>query len=415
MPSHPESTPILDPRAPPPSRRLPDELVLLVIECCDEVDNYSRRGTLAKMCRVAKGYKEAAERRLYRSVILAAGEDGQDQDHEPSPLQTLVERPLLRLHFKEVELHLNRRQVRRAGVAALLRDLPSVEALVVEADTQPGVRALLAQPALRLRRFETYFSEDLAATIDAHPLVFANLERLDVGSTYRSAAMRFSQPVPPVRSLRIREVTDVAALEGLCAALGTTLVSLRIPFFFRTERRPFHFGRLPKLERITMTRGAGVETSQARLDDIISTMRSMATLPSLAALELRDALLISALAPEGLLLPGMDPDSSSVGAPQEEVPLSLSKAILSAVPSQIRHLSLVGTCLRTDDVVAYLLGPRRPPKLETLGLGGDLDRTLGEALRDRGGAAGGPCGALADTLERADIQVVSVDELGDEW
>ncbi|TNY18361.1 hypothetical protein DMC30DRAFT_403280 [Rhodotorula diobovata] len=394
---------------PPAPRPLPDDLVLLVIECCEEMDHYDRQDTLAKMCRVAKRYREAAERRLYRSVNLAGGTGLLGHDHDPSPLQTLVKQARLRVHVREVELLLDRRQVRRAGVAALLRNLPNVEALVVEIDTQPGVRALLAQPALRLLRLEADFSEDLAATIDAHPLVFANLERLDVGSICKPAAVRFSQPVPPVRSLRIQEVADVATFEGLCAALSTTLVSLRIPFFPAQERRPFHLGRFPKLERIEMDSSAMVASFQAQLEDIISTMRSMATLPSLAALELRGTLLVSATAREGSLLPEIIPAS------QEEVPSSLSEAILDAVPSQIRHLSLVGTCPRTDDVMAYLLGPRRPPKLETLGLGGDLDCTLGKVLRYYGGAVGGPYGALAATLERADIQVVSVDELADEW
>ena len=149
------------------------------------------------------------------------------------------------------------------------------------------------------------------------------------------------------------------------------------------------------------TLGIDAVTAPSFVDMIPGIVRTLESLEWLAHLQ--------SLTLEGCVEAWQDrtPAGRSTGrilASQADIPPSTND-ILLAVPPQIRRLSLLTPCLRTDDVARYLLGISRPPNLELLQAG---DR-LGRSLRKMLGGGAGPFRGLAGALARAGIKVAIVE------
>ncbi|TNY21327.1 hypothetical protein DMC30DRAFT_395293 [Rhodotorula diobovata] len=398
-PRSPTTTPPPAPRPLPP-RRLPDELVVMIIEWCGHVTLRMRKRTLAALCRLAKRYKAAAERVLYARVWLVAqggyrGPSAPIYD-EPGELDTLVKQPRLRALVKTVEMRIEPGATSDARVAAVLRDLPNVEYLIVGMESHYAAGLLITQSASRLRELSV---EGQGRVVDRIVHLHAralsgSLKRLSLDRLGAGFSRPNTEAVSGLKALVVFEEANSAGLVAATAASRDDLVSLRLPF--PKLREPYdltHYRNFAYLELRCFNVGHAFEERAA----LISTIESTSALPSLSFLKL------DGHAPDDTSCPGCRRVDAQLGRQARMLPLS--KAIFDAIPSQIRHLSLGGSFLRADILAAYLLGPLRPPRLETLQLSDDIGRAFSEILRDGSEGSGGPFGALAGALERVGIEV----------
>ncbi|BGP50545.1 hypothetical protein JCM10450v2_006464 [Rhodotorula kratochvilovae] len=160
--------------------RLPDELVLMIIETCDYLE-MDREKTLAALCRLAKRYREGAERLLYSRVELQP--HGQGHPGVPgTALHTLARRTTLRPYVNSVDLNIERKYAQDADVWGVLQDLPNVEEISLHLlfDTMPASDRFLGQRNIHLRGLRVQGHPSiLRELMQRHPAAFAALTRLD--------------------------------------------------------------------------------------------------------------------------------------------------------------------------------------------------------------------------------------------
>ncbi|BGP50509.1 hypothetical protein JCM10450v2_006428 [Rhodotorula kratochvilovae] len=87
-----------------PVATLPDELVLMIIDTCDRLEK-DREKTLAALCRLAKRYREGAERVLYSRIELRPG--SRVPVAPRTALHTVVHETRLRPHVKWLGLFID--------------------------------------------------------------------------------------------------------------------------------------------------------------------------------------------------------------------------------------------------------------------------------------------------------------------
>ncbi|GAA5895474.1 hypothetical protein JCM8208_005244 [Rhodotorula glutinis] len=383
---------------------LPDELVLNILErvAAPEPDETPRthklrRQTLVALCRLAKRFVADVKRKLYVRVTLRLV---LSRNVERGSVQFVLARePYLRKVVKAVHLAGNPAAVDDPSVRELLGGLVNVEDMSVGDLGVAAIEVLRAMPARQLCRLQAPTGYQVVKLLDMRRAraILSGVTHLSL--TYDVAGLSPALVyLPSLQTLVVCGTTFVGpGLEQLAEstnAVRQQLVSIRVPI------RAFGWWayNLSIYDNLThFTLGIDAVTAQS-LDEVIP--RIVRSLESLA----RSANLQS-LTLEGCVESWRDrtPDGRRTGrllATQDDIPRSTND-ILLAVPPQIRSLSLLTPCLRTDDVARYLLGPSRPPHLDTLRAGDRLGRSLRKMLD--GGV--GPFRALARELERAGITV----------
>lgn len=393
------------PRSPLPPRRLPDELVLMVIESCNGLKG-RRAPILAALCRVANRFKAAAERALYSSVALETDADGQIDDR--TPVGAILHRPHLRPYVKRVTYWQGNADWRNEALYDLVGALPNVDEFAGAMSRDPLTLGLWEQPEVRMKVLQMQNWDDgVTDMMRANPHAFSTLKRIWI--------VRFGEDddepsaLPPsvtsVEDFRIDYTADWSMLTDFTAPFRTGL--RRLSLSMGSDLEDCNFAEYPRLEHLEL-RVKYVSTTDhaASISDLVAAVRSAASLPSFSSFAIQGVLMFADL--------GRSSESPDSAAGQR---LSLSIArrrlleattdLLDALPSRLEHLSLVTDCIHAGDLAAWPLGASRPSALRTLRIGGAVGYGLGGILRDD--AAKGPYGALAGTLERAGVGVTTVE------
>ncbi|TNY23789.1 hypothetical protein DMC30DRAFT_280066 [Rhodotorula diobovata] len=391
-------------------RRLPDELIVEVIEWCDRLADM-RTATLASLCRVSKRYQEAAERRLYSGINLqdaVLGSGRSAKVRKRSAVGTLMRQARLRPLVKA--LYVTRDEDAETDLfAGLLGKLTNVEE--VDCQCRAGclqkLSDLLAHGNVRLRAIRVpAWDDNLQAVVRNHPHVFSALERVCL--TWPTANLTMPALAPSLRALHISLDGSATFAAALAASCRDTLVHLRIPIPRSGQTHDFAGFRHLQSLVLAVTAELGAIGWGEAAPHLVLTLHSMAALTSLRSFAVEGRLVITRplWGPPGEFAP----IGSAVTNPAEFP--SSSKRILAAIPPQIRHLSLVTSCFLADDVAAYLRSTDRPRELATLRIGDEVGRGVAGILGD----STGPFGSLADTLARAGVDVTTVgpfDKMGE--
>ena len=398
-----DSPPATPPAAPTPRppRRLPDELVLLIVEWCAYFeDNDERKRTFAALCLVSRRYKPAAERHLYSRLTLTS-EVLDKGATVTSAAQTLARRPELRQHVKSaafdeigpsfVEEH--------TSVAALFLLLPNIEELVKPYWDSPALACMLTSAQARIRRLVVdRFDIDADMVLDAHPQVFSALRELRVERLDEAAWYELPRSLRCIKTLAFEHTVhadNIMWLDQNETFFPPDLKTLSFPLRLVGDASSA-LDDCQQLHQLGVVGEASVSEYAAALPQLVKLLD--ATPPSVLSISIDARLRIYA------------PDSEGrVATEQDVLPVlipSASTNLLGAIPLDIEHLSLVTNCFRAVDVAIYLLSTRRPRALKTLRIGGDVARGLGWILYGEG--VTGRYAALRGQLERDGVVVTSV-------
>ncbi|KPV73162.1 uncharacterized protein RHOBADRAFT_46268 [Rhodotorula graminis WP1] len=367
----------------PRPARVPDELVLMVVDWCDKLGK-DRLKTLSALVRLAKRFNNDVERRLYSRVTIS-DELSMEPSSHGAVRYVLVRRPSLRRLVQAVELS-SLRRYRSGGavdgvVAQVLGDLPAVSEITCHWDADVL---------------------DLFSLIRDRPAAFATLHSLRAQTAY----LLYGMPTFGFRiGLKTLELTDIEGNRQLGALTSSfanilTRLSLSVSASVATCDPALY----PSLQHLSLS-SDDVELDMVRraTSAVVTFLKAAATSASLLSFEWQ-----CTIAPSDGGVPSDEAD------PTPAAPFPITNAILAAVPRQIRHLSLLTDCFAPADVAAYLGDDaQRPPHLATLRIGGALGRGLGRILGGEGEVGGeggeGSCGALAGVLERAGVEVTTVE------
>ena len=384
----------------PPPRRLPDELILMVVDWCDKLVK-GRLETLAALVRLAKRCKVEIERRLYSRVVL--------EDEHKAPyssagaiLEVLIRRPSLRQFVRAVELvHVapDDGQV-DDRVAQVLGDLSAVDDLFCRYGTTEVSRIILSNPLVRLRRYRTWdHAADMVDVVHDYPAAFSTVDTL---------VLHAFVGLPLCRPDVFSGVTHLALTY---AHAQQALVRFTSPFAARLTRLELDIEAclmMHDLSAYPSLRHLGLSCDEIDIDRFREAVPGAIAFVGAAA---NSACLVS-LEWRCMVVPRYK-FRATIMRPRGPLPEG-TKAILSAIPRQIRHLSFLTNSFEVPDVAAYLVDDaQRPSQLTTLRIGGALGRGLGRILDGEVGdevtGAEGSCGALAGVLERAGIEVTTVE------
>ncbi|GAA5910093.1 hypothetical protein JCM8208_000953 [Rhodotorula glutinis] len=361
-------------------RRLPDELVLMILDWCRHL-KYKRESTLAALCRLSKRYHKDGERLLYTHVELLR--DG-------SVLKPLTVRPWLRRHVKSVYVGIEGQDLEDARVASVLANLHNVE-VVCGQPSEEAIRLILSHPRVRLASLELDLDSMSAPKIFmdcAKALSSLRELRTDVVSDLielPAAALRH------LKTLYIETYCDGLMFDRDMAPSLGQLDDLTWPVLSDSEidLAPFpHLERL-QLRIVSVPHAVGRDAFERRAG------KGLVQLLEKAGSRTR----LIHLAVQGTVQVRLLDDRLSTNPAHF---FGQSSTILAALPRHIQYLTLDTNCVRPTDFAAYLLDPaRRPPGLRRLQVGNEVGLGLMALLR----GVGGPYGALAGELERAGIEV----------
>ncbi|KPV73502.1 uncharacterized protein RHOBADRAFT_45465 [Rhodotorula graminis WP1] len=377
------SDPALPARAP---RRLPDELIVMVVEQTRDWDYESN----AALCRLAKRFQAPAERILYEHVGLDNAPSERERDIV-SALHTLVHYPRFRPYVKSVLLSINGATIADVApeVLNVLCHLPNVEHVKISvASTCPSaLPLLLLQPTCRLRSFETrYWSATMLQWVRDYPHAFAILEEL---SSEDASALVAAQACPAVKRLAISMVdhedarwwaSAAASVEDRLTSLTLAVESHDLLHFVRD------FSGFRRLEELVLylVYHPHPEQVASAIEVIVEVLRSLPRSSGVTSLELSVTVDVE----------------RPTGASSSSLPVEVTDILLS-LPPKLHTLILNTNAIRPVDLATYLLSSLRPPALRTLRVGGELGTGLRALIDD----ADGVHGALAGELERAGIEV----------
>ncbi|KPV73592.1 uncharacterized protein RHOBADRAFT_45553 [Rhodotorula graminis WP1] len=345
-------------------RRVPEDVVFKVIECCDDLA-HNRTATLLSLCRLSKRYRPLAESLLYSHVSLCA----YNGVRSGTALHTLLWYPRLRASVKSVKLGLDDAAlVQEPAIALLLGDLHNVDA--IETDyIGMALLKLLSSPRVRIRRFKTWPG------------------RASVLSP-REKSTRLS--------LAVDEHLDPGLFGPLTAPFVHQLVGLRLPLWH--DLAGLNLGACYRLEHLTFAvspiRGAAPYDSVFQAAVVALGVAS--SLPFLKSFAVSGTLSVFNPMRSASL------DRFEPMRPHQVAPTA--KTLLYAIPRQIQHISLVTNAFHPADVAVYLMSSYRPAGLRTLRVGDEVGHGLGEIRRDETG----PHGGLRAALEAAAVEVTTV-------
>ncbi|GAA5922108.1 hypothetical protein JCM3775_003493 [Rhodotorula graminis] len=373
-------------------RRVPEDVVFMVIECCDNLA-HNRTATLSSLCRLSKRYRPLAESLLNSHVSLCA----YNGVRSVTALHTLLWYPRLRASVKSIKLGLDDTAlVQEPAIALLLGDLHNVDA--IETDyIGMALLKLLSSPRVRIRRFKTWaWSSEYAGLTWTHPAAFSTLERLD--ATYvASAGVLILREKSTRLSLAVDEHLDPSLFGPLTAPFVHQLVGLRLPLWH--DLAGLNLGACYRLEHLTFavspTRGAAPYDSVFQAAVVALGVAS--SLPFLRSFAVSGTLSVFNPMRSASL------DRFEPMRPHHKV-APTAKSLLSAIPRQIRHLSLVTNAFHPADVAVYLMSSYRPAGLRTLRVGDEVGNGLAQIRRDETG----PHGGLRAALEAAAVEVTTV-------
>ncbi|GAA5920833.1 hypothetical protein JCM3775_003969 [Rhodotorula graminis] len=386
-------------------RRLPDELIFIIIEWCAYLEgDRERERTFAALCLLSRHYKPAAERHLCSRVTITGKVHAQGI-FVSSAAQVVARRPELRQHVQSVAYGMIESPYveEHLSIAALLVLLPNVEELVEPDWYSPALACMLASARVRIRRlFMDTWQDSDALPLENYPPVFSALRHLRI--QHLDNWDWFT--LPPV----LRRLTTLAfgrSVNGLNiiyrdpedeAFLPPNLDTLSFPLDLVHDSS----SALADCQRLRHFAIVG-EASVAKYRTAIGQLAALlyATPPTVLSISIDATLRIYT---------GDGKGNERVVADQEVLPILIppsSTDLLAAIPQQVEHLSLVTNCFRAVDVAIYLLSTSRPRALKRLRVGGDVGRGLGWILYG-GGAEGTRYAGLKTQLERDGVIVTTV-------
>ncbi|BGP42358.1 hypothetical protein JCM10449v2_006363 [Rhodotorula kratochvilovae] len=340
-----------------PVATLPDELVLLVIESCDHLEK-DREKTLAALCRLAKRYREAAERVLYSRVELEADFPAAQPVTPGTPLYTLTYVPRLRPYVKSVTLEIFDEHARLLPVVDLLSDLKNVEEL------------------------------------SRHWAAFSSVTRLVLGTILINAAT-----APPlcagVTSFSLEDLYDLRTFVTFTSAFASHLTCLRLPM--TSQLQGHSLAIFPNLKHLSLVTHLAAQGLVVAIPHAASVLDTAGSLTSFGVLIVREN---TPHGPQYAEQAVCDFGDETLA----EIP-PLSTHLLQAIPPQVQRLSFVTFLFRADDVATFLLGPSRPPALRTLRLGGGVGQGFKESARSRSAWYSN----FERTMEEAGVEVTTVE------
>ncbi|KPV73506.1 uncharacterized protein RHOBADRAFT_45469 [Rhodotorula graminis WP1] len=368
------------------SRRLPDELVVMVIDWCDHLDD-KRLGTLAALCRLSKRFTPVAERLLYSDLVLNS------YPGEPlntnSALYALIKHPRLRRLVKKVDLYIENESLDDMSdeIIHVLCGMPNIQDMLAPA--LPAARLVLANPECRLLSFNPFrWDNDAASLMVDRPTAFTVLQH--VGVEFEDGLTNGPPPVlPAFSSLAVRRGHELPAFALFTAPLAGQLTDLVI-YHSSNPFSPADLSawiRLRRLEVYTWVLHDRVQLDRS-IPGVVAILQSVPRSPVFTSFALR--------------LVASESGSTAGAEASFELPAS-SNDILLALPPHLHHLSLVTNAIRSVDLATYLLSSLRPPALRTLRVG----HALGSGFRAILDDADGVHSALAGELERAGIEVTT--------
>ncbi|BGP42364.1 hypothetical protein JCM10450v2_006458 [Rhodotorula kratochvilovae] len=378
--------------------RLPDDVVLLVIETCEKLEK-DRYKTLAVLCRLAKRYQGAAERELYSRVELEADFPAAQPVTPGTPLYTLVHVPRLRPNVKSVQLDIERKHAQDAHVWGVLQDLPNVEEITLHlfSSTKTVSDRFLGHGHIHLRGLSVEGDTAiLRELMQRHPAAFAALTRLDL--QYLPDPVPAPHACTAVTSLSLKYLTAPDTFATFTSTFSASLTSLSLPLGAQLASHTLaSFQNLKHLSLFC------VELNIKGLEEAIPCVKALlataASLPSFVSLAIEGALFVDILDIPGW---GCNPPLWARATPQD-IPSS-SEEIFAAIPSQVQHLSLITSFFRANDVAAFLLGADRPPGLRTLRLGGGH----GQGFKEFAGTKSEWYADFERTMEDAGVEVTTM-------
>ncbi|GAA5900373.1 hypothetical protein JCM8208_005343 [Rhodotorula glutinis] len=389
-------------------RRLPDELVLLIVDYCAYLeDNRERERTFAALCLLSRRYKQAAERHLYsrltltREVLVKGVSAG-------SATETLARRVELRPHVHAIEYECAYPQDvnEHPSVAALLLLLPSIEELVEPNIHSAALAAALRSGHVRIRRVVVAeWEDDVDEFVKVHKQAFSCVRGLRLDYLNNFGLFGFPPALRGITSLVVDSFVENGYLLNEGAALyPPSLESITLPLVttWRDADTPTPSSTLAACQHLGHFGVAGqgdVEEYEQAIPPLAFMLHSAPA--SLLSVSIDATLRVRTTGKAA---------NWELFTDQEVLPIripSSSTDLLEAIPVQVEHLSLVTNCFRAIDVAVHLVGARRPRALKTLRLGGDVGRVLGWILYGDGAAAG-PFGALKGQLERDGVVVTTV-------
>ncbi|GAA5895615.1 hypothetical protein JCM8208_005281 [Rhodotorula glutinis] len=387
----------------PGPARLPDELILMVIEWCNALVK-DRLKTLSALGRLNKRFKSDVERHLYSRVALS--DELADVSAAAGAMRdVLVRRPSLRRLVQAVDLSSARRRRWMAGdyrIAQVLEDLPAVSDITCRGDWVKFAEVILSNHVLQIRRFEAYDVGylDTFSLVGVNRAAFATLQSLSLSSADVLWDLQHFDVGHDIKTLELITLGGDHELDPLTSAFADNLTRLTLPV--SAGLAACNPALYPSLLHLSLSSDdIDVVAVRQAISGVVTFLAAAAQLASLVSLEWHCT--------------SAPPDDGGPGnklAVTLVAPSPVTNAILAAVPRQSRHLSLVTNCFAPADVTAYLSDDaQRPSQLATLRIGGPLGRGLGRILYGEVEVEGveGLCGALAGVLERAGVEVTTVE------
>ncbi|GAA5895527.1 hypothetical protein JCM8208_005256 [Rhodotorula glutinis] len=407
-----------------PPRRLPDELVLMVVDRCNDLrPEWARTRALAALCRLARRYHAHAERLLYSYIRLV--DEHAARLERGSLLHALVHNAPLRRHVRSVEVGSPVHYFPLKRVRHVLENLPNVAYVYGWDGGQRAVRVILAQKNLKLRRLgfdEAFELNGMIELVGRRVELPATLVHLDIDHLFGYIPIDSALDcLSAITSFGISRTPFPSDWTRFIAPFRANLVTLRLPVFLESDR--MDLGVFPHLRCLVFYALGGDEGG----DPCLHSKGLSYVVPYLVQCLLSGAAIASftSFALHGAHLDPHDPDHDPQHRLYERAPRSgapsCTSQILDALPARLEHLSLTTSFLHPADVAAYLLGPLRPPALRTLRIGGEVGRGLGAILRGEFNVGEGSgtsseareegegFGALAGVLERAGVEVTTVE------
>ncbi|GAA5916373.1 hypothetical protein JCM8208_003414 [Rhodotorula glutinis] len=405
----PPPPPVAATRPSRPPVRLPDEIILDIIDWCNYLSGArptrlprEREEALAALCHLARRFRPAAQRALYSRFQIGALRT------DPI-LRTLYARPDLRprveaVDFRLFEPALDDDEIDDERVAAVLRDLPNVVDVSLRS-ADAVVRALstsgLRGPLRRLRVLDPH--EEVQSLLRQYEAIVVEFELLHVANI-ESDPRPGPGPVklPKLTSLSTSMPCQWASFAAFTSLVRPTLTSLALPL--SRELGTYDLAGFSALKSLRLFDPTGTgyghcrSPSSADLLALLRTCTSASTSPFLTSLAL-----------EG--------DLSRASNPKLDPPFDL---VLAALPPSLEHLTLLarnwGGASRAglaDAVSAYLVGEARAPALRSLCIGGGKG-VVAERFREltarRSSGQDGEMMLLVDWLEGEGVQVTTVAE-----
>jgi len=400
-PSHPPPRPQAV-EATVPSRppvRLPDEVILDIIDWCGHLDGarpirlpYARNQTLAALCRLGKRFRANAERVLYARVAFWS-------PSSESAVRALYDRPDLRQHVRAVDFAvLDAGLDRDKRVAHVVRDLPNLDEVNIRT-LGPAAQAMLFSASERpLRRVRIIDPQgDVRPLLRQHARRLAHVKELHIASIC-------GDPGQPLRPIDLAELVSLSTslprswdTFATCTAVAqANLVHLSLPL--SQELGAYRLGVFPSLKSLHLRNTTGTGYGLCRPPssaDLVFVLRTARALASLA----------------------LEGDLSRASSPHLDPSFA---HVLAALPPSLEHLTLLacdwgGTSRAglADVAAAYLVGGARAPALRSVRVGGGkgviAQRFRELAVRRAAGEVGGTV-RLVDWLEEEGVRVTTVAE-----